>query len=578
MATTLSKAPTKLSAHPAKEPELNPKSLLGQLGAWPRRGVFSAAFILAASTAQALPIAEAQVTGGSVRGVRSDIPGVNQFLGIPYAGNVGGENRWKPAPPVTPWPDVLVADHWGDQILQDQPNEFSAAPATDDGLNLSIWTPAETTGQRLPVYMLIHGGANRVGASAMQDLYPAELAARGVVVVSVQYRLGAPAWLSLPEMAVENPDGPKGNFGILDLVDALKWIRGNIEQFGGDPASVTIGGQSAGGENTVALLRSPLAKGLFKRAFIQSSFTGFLPGKVVSYEEKSAQNRDAIAKTFDKAMSLTDLRAIPAETWLAPWKDGKASLYSALAGAVATNQFYTVDGYTFTEDSVNLLQPKDFDGLDIMIGQTADEYTGLRPNDLDLSTEDQHKAMLAAVRPHQAGNVDEAVFPLYATDDAREAYRLSLRMLNDYMFQYVKLGAEHAKAHSDANVYLYYFDHWPPGKDQGFRRAYHSADNWYFNGSLRQNDANQRPWTDPDLRMKEVAVTYLANFIKTGDPNGNTVPHWGQVTPGAGGQFLRLHDGEAEMRTETLYPSRDRYMRTRILDGIGMTEGDLLAD
>jgi para-nitrobenzyl esterase len=281
-----------------------------------------------------------------------------------------------------------------------------------------------------------------------------------------------------------------------------------------------------------------------------------------------------VDKVFGKGVTLAELRAIPAETWLAKWLGGDASLYSVLTGAVATNQFYTIDDYVYTADSVNLLQPGAFDGLDIIIGQTADEYTGLRPNDQQLTDDEQHKAMLSAVRPYQAGNVDETVFPLYKTDDPTEAYRLSLRMLNDYLFQYVKLGAEHAKSHSKANVYLYYFDHWPPGKGQGFRRAYHAADNWYFNASLRNGKAGQAPWTDPDLRMKDLASTYLANFIKTGDPNGYSVPHWGQITPESGGQFLRLYDGQAEMRAETLYPSRDRYMRGRILDGLKMTESD----
>lgn len=525
-------------------------------------------------TAKAAPLTEVSVTGGKVQGVPSDTAGVTQFLGIPFAGDVGGDNRWKPAPPVMPWEGVLVADRWGDQILQD-PNRLSDAPISDNGLNLAVWTPAQSISDRLPVYMLIHGGANRLGANSWKDLYPAELAAKGVVVVSVQYRLGAPAWLSLPEMDKERPNGPKGNFGVLDLVEALRWIQENIEAFGGDPATVTIGGQSAGAENTVALLRTPLAKGLFKRAFIQSSFTGFLPGKIVPFAEKSQQNQEAVNELFGKEMTLKDLRAIGAKTWLAKWKDGKDSLYGTLAGEVATNQFYTIDDYVFTQDSVNLLQPGDFDGLDIIIGQTADEYTGLRPNDLTMTEEEQHKAMLTAIRPHQAGNVDQDVFPLYATNDPVEAYRLSLRMLNDYMFQYVRVGAEFAKAHNKANVYLYYWDHWPPGKDQGFRRAWHGGDPWYFNGAIRTGDHSQLPWTDPDFAMRDLAVAYLANFIKSGDPNGYNVPHWGQVTAASGGQFIRFHEGGAEMRTSTIYPTRDAYLRRKVLEGIGMTEADV---
>ncbi len=526
--------------------------------------------------AQAASIGDVAVTGGLVRGVASDTPGVVQFLGIPFAGNVGDQNRWKAAPPVTPWNGVRVADKWGDQMLQD-PNKLSSAPISDDGLNLSVWTPAEGPSDDLPVYMLIHGGANRLGSSAMPDLYPAELAARGVVVVSVQYRLGGQGWLSLPEMASESPNGPKGNFGVLDLVDALQWIQKNIKGFGGDPSKVTIGGQSAGGENTVALLRTPLAKGLFKRAFIQSSFTGFLPGKVVSFADKSKQNQAAVDKLFGKPTTLADLRAVDQKTWLAKWQGGKDSLYGAFAGAVATNQFYTIDDYVFTKDSVNLLKPGNLDGLDIVIGQTADEYTGLRPNDLKMTQEEQQQAMLSAIRPFQAGNIDEQVFPLYRTDDPVEAYRLSLRMLNDYLFEYVRLGAEFAKAHNKANVYLYYWDHWPPGKDQGFRRAWHAGDNWYFNSSIRSGATGQLPWTDPDFAMRDIATTYLANFIKTGDPNGNAVPHWGQVTPDSSGQFIRFHEGETEMRTSTLYPTRDAYLRRKILEGIGMTQDEVFA-
>ncbi|MEH7847275.1 carboxylesterase family protein [Rhizobium laguerreae] len=563
------------------EDEMGSNEKLGRRAGGVRAGaaLLLAGFMFAAggnvsATDDKTPITLADVTGGRVQGVPSDTPGVTQFLGIPFAGNVDGENRWKPAPPVKPWDGTYVADKWGDQMLQDA-NRLSSAPISDNGLNLAVWTPAHATTDRLPVYMLIHGGANRLGSSGMPDLYAAQLAAQGVVVVSVQYRLGAMGWLSLPEMAKEGEKAPKGNFGVLDLVDALQWIQKNVQSFGGDPATVTIGGQSAGGENTVALLRTPLAKGLFKRAFIQSSFTGFLPGKVVDFAMKSRQNQDAVNKLLGKEVTLADLRAMDSKTWLEKLQGGKETLYGAMTGAVATNQFYTIDNYVFTKDSVDLLQPGDFDGLDVIIGQTADEYTGLRPNDLKMTEDEQHVAMRSAIRPYQAGNVDDDVFPLYKTDDPVEAYRLSLRMLNDYLFEYVRVGAEFAKAHSKANIYLYYWDHWPPGKDQGFRRAWHAGDNWYFNGSLREGNSGQLPWTDSDLAMRDISVAYLANFIKTGDPNGNTVPHWGQVTAKSGGQFLRFHEGEAAMRTETVYPSRDAYLRKKVLEGLRMTEEDV---
>ncbi|MET3587934.1 carboxylesterase type B [Pseudorhizobium tarimense] len=377
--------------------------------------------------------------------------------------------------------------------------------------------------------------------------------------------------MALPEMENSGPNGAKGNFAVLDLVDALEWIRDNISEFGGDPHTVTIGGQSAGGENAVALLRTPLAKGLFRRAFIQSSFTGFLPGKIKNFASKAQHDQAAVDEVMGAPTTLVDLRAIDEAKWLAPWKDGKESLFSLLARATGGGQFFTIDDHVFTEDSVNLLQPGDFDGLDIVIGQTADEYTGLRGVS-SMTEDEQHEALLNFIREYQVGNVDPTIFPLYATDDPVEASRLALRAINDYMFQYVRIGAEIAKANSPAsNIYLYYWDHWPPGKDQGLKRAYHAADLWYWNGSLREGAKDQRPWSDPDFRMKQMAMTYLANFVKTGDPNGHSVPHWEQVSGGSDNgpsRFLRLHEGEAELRTQTIYPTRDGYMRQVIEEGM----------
>ncbi|WP_051776677.1 carboxylesterase family protein [Pseudorhizobium pelagicum] len=530
-----------------------------------------AAFLCAALPADADAISIAKVTGGIVEGTASDTPGVSEFRGIPYGGNVGGDHAWEPTPPVEPWEGIRKADAWGDQMLQDSSPGQGEPTASFDGLNLTVWTPAESNDEKIPVYMLIHGGANRLGSSAMRDIYAAELASQGIVVVSVQYRLGAQGFMALPEMAHNSPNGAKGNFAVLDLISALQWIRDNIAQFGGDPATVTIGGQSAGGENAVALLRTPLAKGMFKRAFIQSSFTGFLPGKVEEFGSKARHDQAEIDKLFGKPTTLDDLRSIDQRTWLAPWNGEEASLYSLLARATGGGQFYTVDGHVFTDDSVDLLEPGDFEGLDIVIGQTADEYTGLRKVS-PMTPEEQREALLSFVREYQVGQVDEAVLPLYASDDPIEASRLALRAINDYMFQYVRLGAEIAKRNSKgANVYLYYWDHWPPGKDQGLKRAYHAADLWFWNGSIRAGARDQKPWTDPDLAMKQMAMTYLANFVKTGDPNGNSVPHWDQVGDGASeaaGQFLRLHEGSAEMRDSTVYPSRDAYMRRVIVEGM----------
>ncbi|WP_301546307.1 carboxylesterase/lipase family protein [Paracoccus saliphilus] len=546
------------------------------------RAALSIACVLMAfstmSNAKDTRLGPVKVEGGLVAGVPSDTEGITAFLGVPFAGNVGGDNRWRPAPPVKPWEGIHLADTPGPKMFQDHDPEGNEI-ANDDGLVLNIWTPSQGADENLPVYMLIHGGANRTGSAQYDDLQAAELASHGLIVVSVQYRLGPFGFMALPEMAEENPQGAVGNYAILDLVDALEWIRDNIDGFGGDPETVTIGGQSAGAENTVALLRSPLAEGLFDRAVISSSFTGFLPGKTMAVEAKMKNNQAAVDELFGRPMTLAELREIPDETWLAPFNGSDRSLYRLLSNATASNQFYTIDGHSFTEDSVDLLQPGDFGGLDIMIGQTADERTSLGGDpDGEMTPEEYRQAVLdlATARPYMVGWENEEVFDLYVPMTDLDAYRLHIRMQNDRMFQYVRLGAEFAKAHSeDADIWLWYWDHAPPGDNEGFRGAYHAADIYYFNASLREDDPNQRPWTDPDLAMRDLASGYLANFVKTGDPNGEGLPEWGQVTAETGGQFIRFHQGEAKMRTQTLYPSRDAYHRKMVLEGLGKAENDI---
>ena len=524
-------------------------------------------------------LGQVQIEGGLVEGVPSDTDGVTAFLGVPFAGSVEGENRWRPAPPVEPWDGVKVADTPGPMMLQDTgPND---PEASDAGLVMNIWTPAASADEALPVYMLIHGGANRMGSAQYDDLQAAGLAAKGVVVVSVQYRLGPMGWMALPEMIEESPEGAAGNFGLLDLVTALEWIRDNIEGFGGDPETVTFGGQSAGGENSVALLRTPLAEGLFDRAVISSSFTGFMPGKRVALESKLAQNQEAVNEVFGREMTLADLRAIPAETWMAEWEDTGESLYRHLDRVVANGQFYTIDGHTITEEFVDLLEEGDFEGLDILIGQSADEYPGLGgdPNG-EFTDEEYREEMISRLegRSYMPSTYTDEIFDMYQGETPLDNYRNVGRMRSDRLFQNVRIGAEFAKAHSDdADIWLWYWDHIPPGNNEGFQGAYHAADIYYFNASLDVDDPEQRNWTDPDLAMEELASTYLANFIKTGNPNGEGVPEWSQVGPDADGNFMRFHEGRGEMRTDTVYPTRDAYHRAQLLEGWDMTEDDLSA-
>ncbi|WP_159586679.1 carboxylesterase/lipase family protein [Chelativorans xinjiangense] len=522
------------------------------------------------------PVDVVKVEGGLVKGVPSDTQNVQVFKGIPFAALVGDENRWKPPMPVEPWKGVMVADKWGDRALQDTDGDPDEPPVSENGLNLNVFTPAQSANAKLPVYMLIHGGANRTGANSERDIYAAELAAKGIVVVSVQYRLGAFGFMALPEMAEENPEGVAGNYGLLDLVKALEWIDDNIAGFGGDPETVTIGGQSAGAENVTALLRTPRAREYFDRAFISSGFTGFLPGKYVRAEEKLKQNKEAVDKIFGRGVTLAELRAITAEEYLEPWKGGQQSLARVMNDATARSQFYNIDGIVITEESYDLMRPGALQGLDIMIGSTADEYTGLGGDPEGTLTPEEFDRTMRAPRSYgKYGHYDDEYAKHYRPDTDLDAYRLSRRSTADKIFASIKISSEYAKAHNqDLDVWTFYWDHAPPGRNEGFHGAYHAADLYYFNASLRDEEG-QRKWTDPDYRMRDLATNYLANFIKTGNPNGERLPEWGQTTPESGGQFMRFHQGYAYLVNETPYPSRDRYNRRIIMEANGLTEEDI---
>ena len=504
------------------------------------------------------------VEGGKVSGVETDVENVEVFKGIPFAGPTGGNNRFKPPQPVIKWDGVKKADTWGDQALQD-PNtnptgqfwgdEFYFDPAflpkvSESGLNLNVWTPAKRPGEKLPVYVWIHGGANHHGYASEMEFYASKLAAKGIVVVSIQYRVGALGFLTLPELSAESPQKVSGNYAILDQIKALQWVRDNIAGFGGDAKNVTIGGQSAGARNSTMLLRSPLAKGLFHRAVIESGFTGFLPSPMKPLNDSQDANSKAITQVFGKPTSLADLRAIPTGDFIDKKAgDGKTQLYEALHKATNLPAQHTIDGYVFTDQSIDLLRPHALDGIDIMMGGTSNEYSSLAGGpDRAFADADFASAMKTL-------GYDEAWKQVYRPSDPKEAYRMSLRAKSDYNLQNYILSAEVAKKRNkDFNIYTYYFDNAPPGRNAEFYGSFHSSDLWYFFNSLRNKDG-QRFWTSADFRIAETMSSYLANFVKTGNPNGGKLPEWPQSTKGT---FMHFRDGRALSVKQTAYPERDQ--------------------
>jgi para-nitrobenzyl esterase len=525
-----------------------------------------------------------EVEGGLVKGTATDVGDVQVFKGIPFAGSTSGMNRWREPQPVEGWNETRICNTWGDREIQNVDwnsvdnfwgNEFYFDPnyapkASENGLNLNIFTPAKTKNDKLPVLVFVHGGANSCGNASEMEFYASQLASRGIVVVNIQYRLGVFGFLALKELTDENPYGISGNYAILDIICALKWINKYIKGFGGDPERITVGGQSAGAMNVTALMRSPLAKGLFKRVIIQSGFFGLLTAGNTAVYQSLGERQDSceagIEKAFGRRMTLKELRAIPAEEYLTrKTVDGKSSLYAALSSELGG---YAIDGYVFTKDSVDLMKKGALNGYDIMIGGTSDEMTSLYGG--------TDKVMpIPKFEGAMVETYGENYRDIYAPSDEHEAYRMFLRSMSDRYFQRFVLSTRYAKSHNkNVNVYTYYFCQTPPGRDSGFYGAYHSSDLWYVFHSLR-DIPGQRKWTDADYRAADIVSTYVANFVKTGNPNGGGLTTWRQCTTGTNGAFIRLNEGYAYDVTTTPYPSRDALNRMIELKSLGITEKDI---
>jgi para-nitrobenzyl esterase len=358
------------------------------------------------------------------------------------------------------------------------------------------------------------------------------------------------------------------------LVKSLNWVNDYIAGFGGNPKEVTIAGQSAGAMNVTALLRTPLAEGLFNRAIIQSGFYGLLTAQGASVykplKTTETEVEKAVTKAFGKEMSLDELRALPAEYYMTTkTADGTQTLYDALTIASLQGGGYILDGYVFTEESVDLMRDGALDGIDIMIGGTADEMTSLVPGPSIMSLEDFHHTMKAMY--------GEEYSKAYHPTNTTEAYNLALRARSDQLHQTYLLSAEYIQAHNkNLNVYTYYFDHAPPGRNSEFYGAFHSSDLWYFFNSIRDTEG-QRLWTPADYSMAEILSSYYANFVKKGNPNSRGLTKWQETKykTGENSTFIRWFDGKAENVTSTPNPLRDALNREFVLKALGITEGDL---
>lgn len=521
------------------------------------------------------------VEGGLVQGVESDTEGVTLFKGIPYAADTSGENRWKEPQPVEPWESVRVCDEWGDQAMQQTVEELNPVgtiygdefyfddyynpPISENGLNLNVYTPAQSADENLPVLIWIHGGANNHGNASEMEFNASKLADKGIIVVSVQYRLGMFGFLTLPGLSEESEHGVSGNYAILDLVKSLEWVRDNIAGFGGNPNQVTIAGQSAGGYNVTALLRTPLAEGLFQNAIVQSQ-PRLIPSQGEEIYNDMETMQEAAEPAIKEAMGLpedmtseelvAELRSHDAKYYMTTpsQADEEQTLFEAIT-AINGSFAYVLDGYVFTEESIDLTRPGALDGINLMVGSTSNEMSSFGADSEGTMSLDEFAETMSAT---YGDNYAEG----YDPQDESEAYVMDLRSSSDQWLGTFRLTAEYMNANNEnMNAYTYYFDqnipsHPNANRDDAFYGCFHSTELWYTFNSMRDVEG-QRAWTDADYELADQMSTCIANFVKTGDPNGEGLAQWPSCSAENEDAFMWWHNGGSEGVTSTDNPTRD---------------------
>jgi para-nitrobenzyl esterase len=440
-----------------------------------------------------------RVEQGQLSGVPGSDPGVRVYKGIPFAAPPTGDLRWRAPKPAADWPGVRKADQFSSTCMQTPYPEGSLyrsepQPVSEDCLYLNIWTAAKSASDKRPVMVWIHGGAFTRGSGSTPTYNGENFAKKGVVLVTVNYRLGIFGFFAHPELSQESEHQSShytsGDYGILDEIAALKWVQKNIAAFGGDPTRVTIFGESAGSWAVNVLVASPLAKGLFQRA-IGESGANFNKMTLLADLEKGGANLG----------SLKELRAKSADEIM------------KMRGAF----FVNVDGWLLPTDVMTIFEKGQQNDVPILIGSNADEGTAFMPAKITIA------ALEATAKQRFAARVDEFTKIYPATSDA-EAWKASAALMRDQTFGLqMRTWARMQTKSGKSPAYLYYFSRVPPGPAGEHYGAFHASEISYVFGTA---DIGRRSWEDSDRKLSEIMSSYWVNFATTGNPNGKGLPVW----------------------------------------------------
>jgi para-nitrobenzyl esterase len=469
---------------------------------------FAAVAACAAVWLEIAMAAPVKTEGGLVEGIVAD--GLTVYKGIPFAAPPVGDLRWRAPQRAPKWQGARKADAFAPGCVQSMGGPPPSG-ASEDCLYLNIWTPAKSPEDRVPVLVWIYGGGFNGGATSVPVYSGEKLAKRGVVLVSIAYRVGILGFFAHPELSAESPRHVSGNYGLLDMIAGLQWIQRNIAAFGGDPNRTTIFGESAGGIAVSMLSASPLAKGLFHGAISQSggSFGPSNPTPVPGENMRVLADAEASGVEFAKAAgapSLRGLRALPAEKLLETSRRQRGMAWPI------------VDGWVIPDDQYKLYEAGRFDATPILVGYNSDEG-------LSFSHDKTPDDYIAGVRKRYGPFADRL---LQAYPTAADAVPKTARDLaRDSAFGWhTWVWARLQSQQGSGKVYYYYFDQHPEykaGSPEAGHGSPHGADVAYVFEHLEEI---HRPATPEDQRISDAMAAYWTNFAKRGDPNGDGVPAW----------------------------------------------------
>jgi para-nitrobenzyl esterase len=479
-------------------------------------------FLVPLSAAIQQPV---KVSGGLLSGVPGRDPSVTVFKGIPYAAAPVGNLRWKAPAPVVSWKGIRNADNFGPSCIQEivterkpHTREFMAhGEISEDCLSLNVWTAAKSASDLHPVYVFFHGGAFREGSGSVAAYDGEGLAKKGIVVITINYRLGVFGFLAHPELTKESTYRASGNYGALDQIAALRWVQENIKAFGGDPTRVVIGGQSAGGMSVHNLIASPLAKGLFHRAIVESGGSSVSGPLSIISDLADAEAYGVKFAALKGAHSLIELRAL---TWQKLAEPVQEDQTPAKAGALPALRFSPiVDGYYLPAQVSQVVAQGKQNDVPILTGANKGELGKLIMGPQEpVSVESYVKQ----ARQQYADMADEFL-KLYPAATDKEAQIASEQSDRDQSLVSMYLWAKMRAKTSNTKAFLYLWDHTLPGPDAQKYGAFHTAEVPFVMNTLYMSD---RPFTEADRRIADMMSSYWANFISTGDPNGKGLPSW----------------------------------------------------